>query len=133
MLGESWTSGSVVLAWDSVLKGAANEDDGKNVVIHEFAHQLDQADGVGDGAPILKDRGEYQDWAKVFSKHYEQLVERTNKGRKTLLDNYGATNPAEFFAVATEAFFESRDRLKKKHPNLYSELKDYYQLDPAEW
>lgn len=133
MLGESWTSGSVILSWSSVKRGAANEDDGKNVVIHEFAHQLDQADGRGDGAPILNDREEYRDWAEVFSKHYSELVKRTNKGQKTLLDKYGATNPAEFFAVATEGFFELRGSLKKKHPELYSELKDYYQLDPAKW
>ena len=132
-LGESWTTGSVVLAWDSVLRGAANEDDGCNVVLHEFAHQLDQADGVGDGAPILDDLSEYADWSEVFRQHYIELVEKAETGRKALLDTYGATNPAEFFAVATEAFFERSQRMWRELPDLYRELKDYYQLDPEAW
>lgn len=132
-LGESWNTGSVVLAWDSVQSGAANEDDGQNVVIHEFAHQLDQEDGRGDGVPILSDPGEYGDWAKVFSHRYSELVEDTEKGRKTVLDPYGAVNPAEFFAVSTETFFEQPKTMKRKLPELYRELADYYALDPATW
>ena len=132
-LGESWTTGSVVLAWDSVQRGAASEDDGCNVVLHEFAHQLDQADGVGDGAPILANRSEYADWATVLGKHYNKLVEDASRGRRTLLDTYGATNAAEFFAVATEAFFERSRSMSREVPDLYRELKDYYQLDPAAW
>tara|TARA_R110002096_G_scaffold16106_5_gene54977 strand:+ start:1485 stop:2333 length:849 start_codon:yes stop_codon:yes gene_type:complete len=132
-LGESWTTGSVVLAWDSVQHGAANEDDGQNVVIHEFAHQLDQEDGRGDGVPILSDPSEYGDWAKVFSHRYSELVEDTEKGRKTFLDPYGALSPAEFFAVSTETFFEQPAKMKRKLPELYQELVDYFGLDPATW
>lgn len=133
ILGESWSSGSVIIAWKSALKGAGNEDDGENVVIHEFAHQLDQADGVADGAPILNSPAEYEDWARVLGHDYEKLVKATEAGKRKLIDSYGATNPAEFFAVATETFFEKPRRLRKKHEELYDELKDYYGLDPATW
>lgn len=133
LLGESWSSGSVIIAWKSALKGALNEDDGENVVIHEFAHQLDQADGIADGAPILNSPAEYKDWARVLGRDYEKLVKATEAGKRKLIDAYGATNPAEFFAVATETFFEKPRRLRKKHEDLYDELKEYYGLDPAEW
>ncbi len=134
-LGESWQTGSVILAWDSVLAGARNADDGMNVVIHEFAHQLDQVDGAADGVPILQNRTAYQEWAKVFARNYDDLVDRveSGKGHRALMDPYGATNPAEFFAVASETFFEEPIALLKKRPDLYRELKQYYGLDPAKW
>ncbi len=134
-LGESWQTGSVILSWDSVVAGAANDDDGMNVVIHEFAHQLDQVDGAADGIPILKDREAYKRWVDVFYRNYEKLVEQveSGKGGRTFLDPYGATNPAEFFAVASETFFEEARDLKIKHPDLYAELSSYYHLDPASW
>ncbi len=132
-LGESWGSGSVIIAWKSALRGALNEDDGENVVIHEFAHQLDQVDGIADGAPILNSPADYKDWARILGHDYEKLVEETEAGKRELIDAYGATNPAEFFAVATETFFEKPRRLRKKHEELYDELKGYYGLDPATW
>ena len=134
-LGESWQTGSVILSWDSVVAGAANDDDGMNVVIHEFAHQLDQVDGAADGIPILKDRAAYKRWVEVFYRNYEKLVEEveSGKGGRSFLDPYGATNPAEFFAVASETFFEEARDLKIKHPDLYAELSSYYHLDPASW
>ena len=133
-LGESWDSGSVVLAWDSVRRGAANADDGMNVVLHEFAHQLDQADGSTDGAPVLSERSEYRDWAAVLGRDYEELVEEAEDPRSNpLLDTYGAENPAEFFAVATETFFEKPRQLRRDHPELYRELSGYYGLDPVSW
>ncbi len=132
-LGESWSVGVVVLAWDSVLGGAKNIADGNNVTLHEFAHQLDQEDGRADGAPVLSERSAYVDWARIFQQEYKTLVEKTRRGRKSTMDRYGATNPAEFFAVATETFFEQPRQLKKKHPELYEELQSYYQLDPSEW
>lgn len=132
-LGESWISGSIVLAWDAVQQGAWDIRDGQNVVLHEFAHQLDQADGTSDGAPILNDRANYISWAKVFSKAFAVHVERSGAGRYTLMDEYGATNPAEFFAVATETYFEKPRMLKYKHPDLYRELSSFYGLDPASW
>ncbi len=132
-LGESWDCGVVVLAWDSVLGGARNLEDGHNVTLHEFAHQLDQEDGAADGAPVLEERSAYLDWARIFQQEYKQLVDQTNRGRISTMDRYGATNPAEFFAVATETFFEKPRQLSKKHPELYEELKEYYHLDPLAW
>lgn len=132
-LGESWGHGSVVLAWDSVKQGARNMHDGLNVSLHEFAHQLDQEDGAADGAPVLASRGAYASWARVLSKDYERLRTRTGKGRKSVMRAYGATNPAEFFAVATETFFEKPRQLRGKRPELYEELKGYYRVDPEAW
>ncbi len=131
-LGESWGHGTVVLAWDSVKHGARNFKDSRNVTMHEFAHQLDQEDGVADGAPILAERSAYSSWAAVFSKEYERLQKGKRK-RRSVLNRYGATHPAEFFAVATESFFEKPKQLRKKHPELYAELQGYYQVDPIEW
>jgi Mlc titration factor MtfA (ptsG expression regulator) len=132
-LGESWRTGAVVLAWDSVRHGAANFADGHNLVIHEFAHQLDQEDGSGDGAPILDGSSSYVAWARVLSREYERLQKRVDKGKKTVMDAYGASHPAEFFAVASEAFFEKPHQLSTKHPELYDELQKFYQIDPMDW
>jgi Mlc titration factor MtfA (ptsG expression regulator) len=132
-LGESWTSGVVVLAWNSVKGGAVNFDDGQNVTVHEFAHQLDQEDGTADGAPTLEDRSSYRSWARVLAGEYKALCKRTRKGRRTVMNPYGATNPAEFFAVATETFFEKPQQMQKKHAELYEELKRYYKTDPLTW
>ena len=132
-LGESWTLGTVVLSWNSVKRGAYNINDGHNVAMHEFAHQLDQEDGVGDGAPILEQRSSYSLWAKVFSKEFEVLQRKVARGKRSVLDDYGATNPAEFFAVATETFYEKPRQLKKNHAALYNALQTYYRVDPVEW
>lgn len=131
-LGEAWRDGVVVLSWDDVLRGASDIRDGHNVVLHEFAHQLDQADGDADGAPILARRGQYVAWARVLGTEYEQLRRDAKAHRKTVLDTYGATQPAEFFAVATECFFEKPAQLKRKHPALYEELREYYRQDPEQ-
>ncbi|MEA3239898.1 MAG: M90 family metallopeptidase [Candidatus Bipolaricaulota bacterium] len=131
-LGESWTRGAVVLSWDDVLSGAADIHDGHNVVFHEFAHQLDSQDGKMDGAPILSDHSMYATWARVLGQEYERLQHDTAIGRETLLDQYGATNPAEFFAVATEFFFEKPQQLREKLPQLYDELCRYYKQNPAQ-
>jgi len=131
--GESWQHGSVVLAWDNVRQGAVNAQDGHNVVLHEFAHQLDQEDGIADGAPILEKRSSYMTWAHILSSEYEQLRFNAKHHKKSVMDKYGATNPAEFFAVATETFFEKPRQLKKKAPDLYDELKSFYNVDPIEW
>jgi Mlc titration factor MtfA (ptsG expression regulator) len=132
-LGESWLNGSVVLAWDHVKMQAGDFRDGHNVVLHEFAHQLDQEDGAGDGVPILEQHSQYMAWSRVLGHDYQELCEKTAKHKPDVLDNYGATNPAEFFAVATETFFEKAPQLKEKHPKLYAELAEYYKLSPAEW
>ena len=131
--GESWTYGPVVLAWSHVKGGSRNPNDGRNVVLHEFAHQLDQADGSGDGAPSLETRSHYREWSATLGASYDELVALTNKGKRSFIDAYGATNPAEFFAVATETFFEKADKMRRDEPELYDVLKKYYKLDPAEW
>ena len=131
-LGESWARDVVVLAWDSVLSGAADIHDGHNVVLHEFAHQLDQESGMGDGAPVLPRRSMYVAWARVLGHDFDQLVRDTAHHHRTLIDRYGATNPAEFFAVATETFFEKPRALQSKHPELYSQLQQFYRQNPAE-
>jgi Mlc titration factor MtfA (ptsG expression regulator) len=132
-LGESWQNGPVVLAWNSVTGGTLNITDARNVVLHEFAHQLDQEDGTADGAPILEHRSSYVAWARVLSKEYEALQKKKKKRRRAVMSKYGATNPAEFFAVATETFFEKPKQMKKRHPELYDELQNYYKLNPIEW
>ncbi len=130
-LGESWHRGEVVLSWSDVVRGAAVWQDGDNVVFHEFAHQLDDEWGSHDGAPALPRRDMLADWSRVFTAEYEQLVEDAQRHRPTVLRKYGATNPAEFFAVATEAFFEKPLALRLRHPELYGQLRLYYQQDPA--
>ncbi len=132
-LGESWSNGTVILAWDSVARGARNIYDGRNVAFHEFAHQLDQEDGRADGVPFLAEPQAYHTWGEVLGNGYVKLVDRAERRKKSVMDHYGATNIAEFFAVATESFFEKPRQMNKKHPVLYQELKDYYQLDPLEW
>jgi len=130
-LGESWARDVVVLAWDSVVSGASDIHDGHNVVLHEFAHQLDQEDGTGDGAPILPRRSMYLAWTRVLGHDFDQLVRDTEHHHRTLIDRYGATNPAEFFAVVTETFFEKPRQLRSKYPELYLQLQQFYLQDPA--
>ncbi|KPL03099.1 MAG: hypothetical protein AMK75_01865 [Planctomycetes bacterium SM23_65] len=131
--GESWPGGALVLTWDHAKHGAGDLKDGHNVVLHEFAHQLDQEDGHADGIPILEQHSSYVTWARILSKEFQRLRRELRRNRRTLLREYAATNPAEFFAVATEAFFEKPRLLKKKEPELYEELKSYYRLDPVSW
>ena len=130
-LGESWYRGEVVLSWDDVLRGAADIHDGHNVVFHEFAHQLDAESGSTEGAPELGRRSSYVAWARAFVHEYQSLVDDIERHRKTVLNKYGGTNPAEFFAVVTEAFFEKPVQLKKHHPELYEQMVGYFQQDPA--
>ncbi len=132
-LGESWETGTVILSWSSVEHGARNIHDAENVTFHEFAHQLDHEDGATDGAPGLPSRDAYRSWARVFRTNYAHFQERLENGKRTLIDPYGATNPAEFFAVVTETFFEKPRQLLKKRPDLYAELQEFYGIDPAGW
>lgn len=132
-LGESWNFGTVVLAWDHVDKGTRDVQRGENLVLHEFAHQLDQEDGIADGTPFLRRRSSYVTWSRVLSAEYRQLQQNVDLGRRSVLDEYGAIDPAEFFAVATEAFFEKPNKLKKQYPELYRELMEFYQMDPSCW
>ena len=130
-LGESWNRGAIVLSWNDTLHGAADIHDGHNVVFHEFAHQLDIEDGRADGAPVLPKPAMYGAWARVLDREYHTLIDGIERGRHTLIDDYGATNPAEFFAVITEFFFERPIELKARHPELYEELRSFYRQDPV--
>ena len=130
-LGLASMQGPVVLAWDAVRRGNENAEDGRNVVLHEFAHKLDMLDRFADGAPPLGSRQQYRAWARIMNEEYDHLREQIRKGRRTLLDRYGAINPAEFFAVATEHFFEQPRQMRRKHEELYGLLVEYYRQDPA--
>ena len=131
-LGEAWERGAVILSWDDVRRDTAEMSDGQNVTLHEFAHQLDQQDGTFDGAPLLDTQAHYRSWARILMKEYEALQRAAERGEQSLIDQYGATDPAEFFAVVTEAFFEQPRALQVKHPELYAELAKFYRQDPAQ-
>src|SRR6267154_462394 len=122
---------ALVLAWDAVRRGASEPTDGENLVLHEFAHQLDFENQSSDGTPALDTRGDYLAWARVMSAEFNALRNASDAGLPTLLDQYGSTNPAEFFAVITEAFFERPRALKKKHPALFAQLQRFYKQDPT--
>ena len=133
ILGESWNRGKVILSWKDSASGGADFEDGHNLVIHEFAHQLDGESGTTNGAPPLGKSQSYDKWSQVLSSEFEQLRQQAQRGESTLIDQYGATNPAEFFAVSSEVFFERPEELKGKHPALYHELQQFYSVDPASW
>lgn len=130
-LGESWERGVVVLSWDAVASGAANSRDGHDVVLHEFAHQLDAEDGAMDGTPELDDLERYAVWSSVAGAEYAALVDAVEHHRKTSIDSYGATNAPEFFAVVVEQFFEQPGALERRHAELYQELATFFRFDPA--
>ena len=127
--GQAAQQGPVIVSWADVLASLAGS--GGNVVLHEFAHKLDMRDGAADGAPYLENAAQIDAWARVMSAEYQALVERTRRGERDVLNPYGATNAAEFFAVATESFFESSRKLQETHPELYGVLKDFYRQDTA--
>ena len=133
LAGESWSLGQMVLSWEDTLEGALLPDDGRNVVIHEFAHQLDQENGPANGAPCLRGRGRRDRWARVMSAEFAALQQRVATGQPSLLSDYGATDPAEFFAVASEVFFEQPQRLAAEHAALYRELSGLYRVNPLSW
>ena len=145
LAGESWEQGQVILSWRDTLQDAATPDDGRNVVIHEFAHQLDQETGTANGAPVLARREHYARWAKVLGAEYQQLQARAGRPDRrgyededsqdgdSLFSDYGATDPAEFFAVISEVFFEQPQRMADQHPALYQELARFYGLEPLSW
>ncbi|MFK7738766.1 MAG: zinc-dependent peptidase [Planctomycetota bacterium] len=131
-LGEAWRRGPVVLSWDAAKGGALDPKDGHNLVLHEFAHKLDMLDGRADGTPPLGTHEQWQQWIQTMTREFDRLKKAASETRRpAVLDTYGATNPAEFFAVATECFFEKARKLREKHPELYECLRDYYCQDPA--
>ena len=132
-LGESWKRDQLVLAWAQIAQDITQWQDGQNVVLHEFAHQLDQEEGLAEGVPILPRQSDFDLWAKVMSKAYLELSDRLERGQKVSINSYGATSPAEFFAVVTETFFEKPTVLVKNYPDLYAVLQSYYHLNPIDW
>jgi len=132
ILGQAFQKGPVIIIWDAVLRGGRHPEQGYNVVYHEFAHKMDMLDGTADGTPPLRDRAEYNDWVQTCSREYLRLKHDTQKGKKSFLDAYGATNEAEFFAVATEQFFDQPLSMIKHAPDLYRVLMEYYRQDPSE-
>jgi Mlc titration factor MtfA (ptsG expression regulator) len=129
--GQAWPTGVVVLGWDAVEHGTVSSTGGGNVVLHEFAHMLDAEDGAMDGVPILDTGSAYRQWAAMLASRFAEHVTRTESGEETTLDPYAATNRAEFFAVATEAFFERPAALRDVEPDLYALLVDFYRFDPS--
>lgn len=140
LAGEAWSDGKIILSWDSVARGAADFADGYNVVLHEFAHQLDNQFGHANGAPWQSSHQALQDWSRVFNEEFLRLrrlaedpVARYQGMSEQVLDFYGASEPAEFFAVSTEAFFERPHALAARHPELFEQLHAYYRVDPRLW
>jgi Mlc titration factor MtfA (ptsG expression regulator) len=133
LAGESWSQGQVILSWQDVVADTAHPEAGRNVVIHEFAHQLDQESGAANGAPELGSAQAYARWSQVLGTEFEQLQRRAEQGPTGVLDTYGASSPAEFFAVASEAFFLRPGPLATDHPLLFAELRRFYCIDPLSW
>jgi Mlc titration factor MtfA (ptsG expression regulator) len=133
LLGESWGDGRVVLSWEHVRREGLASEGTHNVVLHEFAHQLDSESGSNNGAPFLGSPERYRTWSETLSRDFALLRRDAYWGQRDVLDPYGATNPAEFFAVATESFFEQPHELAARHPDLYAEFEAYYRVDPRAW
>jgi Mlc titration factor MtfA (ptsG expression regulator) len=133
LVGESWDFGKVVISWEEAKRDTLYFRNGSNVVLHEFAHQLDHEQGDSNGVPVLENKASYVTWAKEFSKEYQKFCRTVVQGKSTVMDEYAAIDPAEFFAVATETFFEKPIPLKNEHQALYKQLQNYYKVDPSEW
>jgi len=131
--GESWRRGPLVLAWSDITDDARHFGERRNVVLHEFAHKLDEENETMDGLPVLRERSQYAEWASVLGREYASLRRQAFRGEDSVLDPYGAVSPAEFFAVATESFFESPAVMEHQLPELYQQLRRFYGLDPAGW
>lgn len=130
-VGESWERGVVILAWDDVLQSLEVPSEGHNVIIHEFAHQLDQENGPGDGYPDVTDEDLISEWPGVFQTEYDRLLDDLEADREPFFEPYAAESPAEFFAVTVEYFFTIPQELADEHPELYGALVQYFQQDPA--
>jgi len=131
--GEAWQGGPIILSWESVLNEGRHARLGRNVVLHEFAHHMDGLDGSTDGAPPMTDYKFEKKWYRVTQAEYQQLLDFARRGEATLLDHYGATNQAEFFAVATESFFTLPHALGAEHEELFAVLTRLFGQDPREW
>lgn len=133
LLGESWSDDRVILAWDHIRHNDVDATTGHDVVLHEFAHQLDSESGSVNGAPVMLSKARYTRWSTVLSHEFALLQEAVHHHHHGVIDHYGASNPAEFFAVVTESFFENSVALAQEHPALFAAFKEYYCVDPREW
>jgi Mlc titration factor MtfA (ptsG expression regulator) len=133
LLGESWGDGRVILSWDHVRRAGHDPEGAQNVVLHEFAHQLDSESGSTNGAPDLGGADSYRRWSATLARDFELLRRDSYWGQRDVLDPYGASSPAEFFAVATESFFEQPHALAARHPELYAEFRRFFRTDPRDW
>lgn len=129
--GEAWQRGPVILSWTAAQEGGQYPADGENLILHEFAHQLDMLDGVADGKPPLTGVQENRRWDQTTGQARASLQNDLRHQRRTLLGPYAATNPQEFFAVSTERFFENPIQLRANYPGLYELYCEYYKQDPA--
>lgn len=131
--GESWDTGSIILSWSDIEENLYRSPDGQNLILHEFAHQLDQhyglTAGISEEGRVIHD----DEWNRALASAFSEFRRKLRRRAKTCLDPYGAEHPAEFFSVATEAFFEIPAKLKSEYPALYDALAEFYRLDPAEW
>jgi MtfA peptidase len=132
ILGQAFQQGPVIIVWDAALRGGRHPELGHNVIYHEFAHKLDMLDDAADGTPPLRDRAEYRDWILICTREFQRLRHDVITGKKSFLDAYGATTEAEFFAVATEQFFDQPRLMIEHAPDLYRVLQEYYRQDPSE-
>lgn len=128
MAGEAWLHGPVVLSWADVAR--SGEDDGVNVVIHEFAHKLDMLNGDANGFPPLHRDMNREAWSRAFESAYLDFSARVDAGDGTEIDPYGAESPGEFFAVLSEAFFEIPGVVLDAYPAVYQQLREFYRQDP---
>lgn len=131
--GESWPGGPVILSWRDVLDTISGASDGQNVVLHEFAHKLDEEHPDVEGLPVLASSAHYREWAEVMTRAWDSLEETLARLERPAIDDYALTSPAEFFAVATEAFFEQSRAMQRQFPEVYEQFRKYYCLDPASW
>jgi MtfA peptidase len=131
LTGEAMEGGPLMLSWTDVHAAGESADWAYNVVIHEFAHVIDMADGVADGVPPLQGAERRQRWRSVLAAEYDSFCGWIDAGRDTVLDPYGASEIGEFFAVAVEAFFVASDEMRIEHPQLYALFAEYFQQDPA--
>ncbi len=131
--GESWNRGPVVLSWAHSMAGSLNDRDGQNVVLHEFAHQIDDMSGHTNGIPLLDRDQSFAEWERVFLTAFQSHVREVERGHKTVIDTYGAEGHEEFFAVSVEVFFERPRALKKEAPGVYEQLSKLFRLDPVTW
>ena len=132
-LGEAHHHGPIILSWDEVQANAREPGFGQNLVFHEFAHKLDMRNGEMDGTPDMPTRDLSARWSRIMNEEFRRLQRAERHGRETLIDPYGASEPAEFFAVVTECFFDSPQAMKAEHPVLYELFGEYYHQDPASW